>query len=193
MKLKNPVIQGESAALYWQGSIPPRVISDLHGWEENPQRMARIQKDLWALELKLTGDAYLEYAFYNPRTRQRFKDPLNPNLIFNGFGHDNNFFYMPGAAPTRYAIRNNSVPRGRVSHHLLEAGDLADNGRRGVYLYKPPVHGPTPLLVVYDGDDYLKRAKLNVIADNLIHEKRIRPISIAFLQNGGEHRSTEYA
>jgi enterochelin esterase family protein len=70
---------------------------------------------------------------------------------------------------------------------------LSDDGQRDVYLYRPPVKEPVPLLVVYDGTDYLERAKLNLIADNLIHEKRIQPIAIAFLQNGGDHRALEYA
>jgi enterochelin esterase family protein len=50
-----------------------------------------------------------------------------------------------------------------------------------------------PLLIVYDGADYLERGKLNIIVDNLIHEKRIQPIAMAFLQNGGDHRGVEYA
>lgn len=193
MKLKNPVLDGNTATLYWQGSNPPRVISDLHNWEDDPRAMKRIEKNLWGYSMHLPVDAYVEYAFYNPRTRQRFTDPLNPNSIFNGFGHDNNFFYMHEAAPPKHAIRNAAARHGHVTRHLLDAGDLADNSKRSVYLYQPAVSSPTPLLVVYDGVDYLKRAKLNVIVDNMIHEKRIRPISIAFLQNGGEYRSVEYA
>ena len=42
---------------------------------------------------------------------------------------------------------------------------------RTVYLYHPPVETPVPLLFVYDGYDYLHRARLNVIVDNLIARK----------------------
>jgi enterochelin esterase family protein len=48
-------------------------------------------------------------------------------------------------------------------------------------------------LIVYDGQDYLQRGKLAVIVDNLIAEKRIRPLAMAFLPNGGRWRSVEYA
>ena len=100
---------------------------------------------------------------------------------------------MPGHSPTELAIRQKSVPRGKVTHHLVETWMLADDGQRDVYFYHPPVSGPVPLLIVYDGTEYLKRAMLSVIVDNLIHEKRIRPIAMAFLQNGGERRAVEYA
>jgi enterochelin esterase family protein len=80
-----------------------------------------------------------------------------------------------------------------VTHHIVNTGLLADDGQREVYLYRPPVKEPVPLMDVYDGADYLERAKLHLIVDNLIHEKRISPIALAFLQNGGEHRAAEYA
>ncbi len=50
-----------------------------------------------------------------------------------------------------------------------------------------------PLLAVYDGLDYFRRGKLTEIVDNLIAAKRIRPVAIAFLQNGGQQaRMVEY-
>jgi enterochelin esterase family protein len=70
---------------------------------------------------------------------------------------------------------------------------LQDDGEREIYFYLPPVKEQVPLLVVYDGTDYLERASLSVIVDNLIAEKRIRPIAMAFLPNGGDHRGVEYA
>ena len=47
-------------------------------------------------------------------------------------------------------------------------------------------------MIVYDGNDYLRRAQLVTIVDNLIADKRIRPIALAFLQNGRSRRSVEY-
>ena len=138
-------------------------------------------------------DAYLEYSYYEPRTKKRIEDPLNKNSVYNGIGDYNHFFYMPAHFPTPLAKRNKNAPRGKITHHMLDTWMLADDGKRDVYLYHPPVKEPVPLLVVYDGTDYLKRAMLNVIVDNLIHEKRIRPIAMAFVQNGGDHRGVEYA
>jgi enterochelin esterase family protein len=80
-----------------------------------------------------------------------------------------------------------------VTRHVVPTNDYAAGAKRTVYLYHPPVDGPVPLLFVYDGPDYLRRAKLNVIADNLIAEKRIRPFAMALVQNGGAARTVEYS
>ena len=192
-KYGNPIIDGNQAMFIWIGRNAPYLIDDIHMWEDNPQKMSRIDKGLWAYSIELPRTTYLEYAFYNPRAKLRFQDPLNKNTVFNGFGHDNNFFYMPGHFPTELAIRRKNVPRGKLTRHLVETSMLADDDQREVYLYHPPVTGPVPLLIVHDGISYLKRGLLNVIVDNLIHEKRIQPIAMAFLQNGDDHRSVEYA
>jgi enterochelin esterase family protein len=189
----NPLIEGNQVLFLWQGKTAPRFIDDLHGWEDDPQKMMRIEKGLWAYSLHLPADAYLEYSFYEPRSKQRIADPLNWNTVYNGLGNDNHFFYMPNHSPAACVGVKKNIPRGKVTRHVVETWMLADDGQREVYLYRPPVKEPVPLLIVYDGVDYLERAKLNVIVDNLIHEKRIQPIALAFLQNGGDHRGVEYA
>lgn len=189
----NPIIEGNQVTFVWQGKNAPRLIDDFHGWEYHPQKMNRVEKELWAHSMELPAAAYLEYSFYEPRSKQRIEDPLNWNTVYNGLGNDNHFFYMPEHSPTKLAEFRKNIPRGKVTHHQVETWMLADNGQRDVYLYRPPAKEPVPLLIIYDGVDYLERAKLNVIVDNLIHEKRIQPIAMAFLQNGGDHRGVEYA
>lgn len=192
-KYGNPIIEGNQVTFIWVGRTAPYLIDDIHMWEDNPQKMSRIEKGLWAYSIDLPRTTYLEYAFYNPRKEQRFQDPLNKNTVFNGFGHDNNFLYMPENFSTELAMRKKNIPRGKLTHHLVDTSMLADDGQRDIVLYHPPVSKPVPLIIVYDGASYLERGKLNVIVDNLIHEKRIQPIAMAFLQNGGDHRSVEYA
>ncbi|MBI5354737.1 MAG: esterase family protein [Chloroflexi bacterium] len=193
MSGQNPIIEGNKATFYWHGKSAPQFIDDIHMWEHAPQKMKRAGKDLWEYSIELPSTAYLEYSFYEPRTKTRVVDPLNNNTVFNGIEHYNHFFYMPKLSPTPLAKRGKNVPRGKVTYHSVDTWMLADEGKRDVYLYNPPVNQAVPLLVVYDGTDYLKRAMLNVIVDNLIHEKRIQPIAMAFLQNGDDHRGVEYA
>jgi enterochelin esterase family protein len=189
----NPLIEGNQVTFLWQGKTAPRLVDDRHGWEDNPQKMTRIETDLWGYSMELPADAYLEYCFYQPHTKQRVADPLNGKTVYNGLGNYNHFFSMPEHSPTSLAEFRKKIPHGNVTHHIVNTGLLADDGQREVYLYRPPVKEPVPLMVVYDGADYLERAKLHLIVDNLIHEKRISPIALAFLQNGGEHRAAEYA
>ena len=189
----NPVISGNRATFIWQGKTAPHLIDDIHMWENGPQKMKRIEKGVWGYSIDLPDNAYLEYSFYEPKKGKRVKDPLNKNLVFNGIKHYNHFFYMPGSSPTPYAKRNKNALRGKITRHMLDTWILADNSKREIHLYHPPVKEPVPLLLVYDGTDYLKRAMLNVIVDNLIHEKKIRPIAMAFVQNGQDRRGVEYA
>jgi enterochelin esterase family protein len=75
----------------------------------------------------------------------------------------------------------------------VDAESFTVSKKRRIYLYHPPVRSAVPLLVVYDGLDYFRRGKLTEIVDNLIAAKRIRPLAIAFLQNGGQlARTVEY-
>jgi enterochelin esterase family protein len=49
-----------------------------------------------------------------------------------------------------------------------------------------------PLLLVYDGPDYLRRANLVTLVDNLLAQRRIQPIALAMLANGRGARMAEY-
>jgi enterochelin esterase family protein len=197
----NPLIDGETVTFLWKGNpaesrrgkSAPYLVDDLHGWEENPQTLTRLSPGLFACSFNLPGDAYLEYAFLDPRTNESIRDPHNEQRIWNGINGYNHFFYMPEAAPTPLVRRRKAVPRGALTKHGLSAGLLSSEGKRTVYLYQPPTSEPVPLLVVYDGNDYLRRGKLAVMVDNLIAEKRIRPLAIAFLGHGGPRRFIEYA
>ena len=48
-------------------------------------------------------------------------------------------------------------------------------------------------MVVWDGGDYLRRAKLATIVDSMIHAHRIQPLALAMLENGGPARMVEYS
>jgi enterochelin esterase family protein len=157
------------------------------------RRKSDSTKSVWSCSLTLPRDTYLEYAFYDPKTQRRFLDPLNRDSVNNGVGARNNFFYMPESMPSPFTLRRADVPAGTVKGYRVESKWLRDDSERQIYLYKPPVKEPVPLLVVYDGQDYLHRAKLAITVDNLIAEKCIQPIAMAFLPSAGRSRSVEYS
>jgi enterochelin esterase-like enzyme len=192
-KKGNPVIKGNTATFLWEGKTAPHLIDDSHEWEDHPVPMERLGPGLWSVTLNLPRDAYLEYGFMDPETQERLDDPLNPDrYLWNGLGAYNHFFYMPKGEPTPLAQVQQDVPRGRVTRHKVETDSMAVGEERTVYLYHPPVKRPVPLVVVYDGPDYLRRGKLATIVDNLIAQKRIRPVAMALVQNGGQARVIEY-
>jgi len=197
----HPLIDGNRVTFLRQGDSAPLLIDDLHGWDDHPQKMRRVSPRLWAVSFDLTRDAYLEYAFLDPSTgsgqspatKTRLRDPLNKRRIWNGINAYNHFFYMPEAAPSPWTIRQRDIPRGVISSHVTDTWIMKFSGKRAVKLYHPPTKERVPLLIVYDGPDYLSRGRLPLIVDNLIAAKRIRPIAMAFLPNGGARRGAEYA
>jgi len=191
--LGNPVFEGDVATLIWQGVTAPRLIDDFHNWDDSPQKMLPVGAELWYFSIPLPTDAYLEYAFIDPRTGDRIPDPLNPNRVDNGANGYNHYFYMPQGKPNPLVRPIEGVARGTVTRHAVPTREYATGAKRIVYLYRPPVEAPVPLLFVYDGSAYLHRARLNIIVDNLIAEKRIRPFAMAMVQNGGAARTVEYS
>jgi enterochelin esterase-like enzyme len=179
----NPLVDGETVTFIWEGSSAPHLTDDLHGWQEHPQRLKRLGPGLWACSFQLGLDAYLEYSYYDPKTKTHLRDPFNPRRVSNGLGGANHFLYMPRAAPSPLTGRAAGVRPGTITQHKVSVEGLDERGRRIVYLYRPPVSGPSPLLLVYDGTDYLRRGRIHVIVDNLIAQKRIRPIAMALLGN----------
>jgi enterochelin esterase family protein len=196
----NPAVDGNRATFFWEGDFAPHLISDLSGWEDKPKPFKRLSPSskfgldqaIWSCSLTVPRDAYVEYAFYNPLTQEKILDPLNGQTVSNGVGSRNNFFYMPEGMPSPFSLRRADVRAGTITRHRVDTDLLQDDGERDVYLYRPATNAPVPLLIVYDGYDYLHRGKLATIVDNLITDKRIRPIAVAFLQNGKGRRNVEY-
>ncbi len=189
----NPVIGNETVTFLWQGRTAPHLVDDLHNWDEDPQTMQRVGTELWAYSMPLAADAYLEYGFVDPKTGERLPDPLNQNSKWNGSNAYNHFFYMPQAGPSPLVKPLTGVTRGSLTHYQRPANENMSGGKRSVHLYQPAVKTPVPLLVVFDGGDYLKQGRLNVIADNLIGSKRVRPFAMALVNNGGAARTLEYS
>lgn len=186
-----PVINGEKATFVWRGRKPVSVAGDFLDWSGEPIPLKEVAPGLWTHTLKLPRDTYVEYAFQDAKGR-RVRDPLNERLTSNGFGDFNHYFHMPESQPTPLAQRQRGVPRGTVTRHLVETHEFCVGRQRAVHLYAPPTSKPCPLVVVFDGPDFLRRAKLPTLVDNLIAQGRIRPIALAMVANGGPARTVEY-
>lgn len=187
-----PVIDGATAHFLWQGEAPPILRGDINWWDDlGIITLQEAGPGLWLHSETLPPDAYIEYVFQ--QGEERLLDPLNPRTVYNGIDADQNWFTMPGYVPTPLTERQRGVPRGKVTRHVIRHPFLLVGGRRDVYLYQPPVDGPVPLLVVYDGRDYKDRASLPALVDNLIAQGRIRPLALAMIQHGKQARFIEYA
>lgn len=187
-----PLLDGARVTWLWQGRAAPTLIGDFNHWDmRRAPRFRRAGPQLWIYSRRFPLDAYMEYAFL--RAGRRIRDPFNPRTTPNGLGNRNHYFYMPGAHPTALTRRAPVPAHGEITRHTLEIDLLTATRRRAVWLYRPPAPGPYPLLVVWDGADYLRRAKLANIVDNLLAQRRIRPVALAFVANGGPLRGLEYS
>jgi enterochelin esterase-like enzyme len=187
----HPIIEGDRVTFVWQGKWAPQLIGDMTDWAEgNPIDLENTAPGLWTTTVALPQDAYIEYAFWDGE--QRLADPLNPDTTPSGTGHENHYFYMPAGGPTGLIRRNRRVPHGTVTRHAVEDDFLLAGSKRTVLLYHPPTAEPCPLLVVLDGQDCWRRARIANIVDNLIAQGRIRPIALAMPYHGGSARGVEY-
>lgn len=190
-KQSAPLIEGNKVIFLWQGKTAPQLRGDFTDWERGlPISLEKSGKGLWEYEVEFPEDAYIEYAYFIGD--KRLTDPLNPRRVANGIGSYNQYFFMPKARRTPLSYYQRDVPRGRVTRYTLPTRNLVAGKERTVYLYQPPVSEPSPLLVVWDGRDYLQRGKLVQIVDNLIHQKRILPLAMAMVDNGKSARFAEY-
>ncbi len=188
-----PYIDETGVTFIWHGSGDiPQLSGDFNGWQAGIP-LIETEPNVWTHRLALPRDAYVEYIFSTAHdVEERFLDPLNPRSVYNGVEAVNNYFTMPAYQPNPLIERQPGVKRGAISQHWLETDGFTGDTHRKLYLYHPPVDEPTPLVVVWDGADYLQRGRLNVIVDNLIAQQRIRPISMALIANGGSSRFVEY-
>ena len=188
-----PLVDQEKVTFIWHGRSAPALVGDFTGWDDGtPVKLDKQGKGLWTYQLSFPEDAYIEYAFKDGE--ESLADPNNPRVSSNGVGGFNNYFTMVKYRPTDLSKRTRRIPHGTVTGHTLPTDNLIYGDERQIHLYQPPVTDPVPLVVVWDGLEYLSRVRLNYIVDNLIAQHRITPIALAFIHNAGQdNRTSEYA
>ena len=186
-----PLIDGQAATFVFRGVEPPVLRGDFNGWDpEQAPEWQPDENDVWTIQLSLAEDAYIEYTFGTDEAR--VVDPFNRRRVSNGMGKYNNYFYMPKGGPTPFAAHRRGAPHGIVTRFNVPTHMLVAGRQRRVVLYQPPVDRPVPLVLVYDGPDYQRRASLTTVVDNLIAAGRIQPIALAMVANGRDARTSEY-
>ncbi len=191
------------ATFVWQGKKPPALTGDFNFWAGDgggqssnaPLLLEQVEPNVWATTLKFPRNAYVEYIFL--KNKKRVNDPFNARKSPNGIGGINNYFYAPHAQPTLFLKTSRKIQRGRVTSHMLQVGPLVIGNERQVHLYQPPTQEPAALIVALDGQDYLRRAKLPTLLDNLFAQNKIPPLAVVMLESStagkGSARMSEYA
>lgn len=190
-----PIIDGDTAYFIWEGEAAARLVGDFNDWgNAEPEAVpGQVAPGVWQYAVTLPRTAYIEYNFVSPSDPgDRYGDPLAKETVDSGIGHKQHAFAMPEYITTRLTKAKRGVPQGKVTKHRIESDALLVNGKRDLYLYQPPVLDPVPLVVVFDGKDFYRRAALPTIVDNLIAAGRIHPVALAMLDNKNNARFIEY-
>lgn len=198
-----PLIDGNRATFVWKGKTAPPLMGDFNawcGWWRPPVQLDPVAPGVWAHAREFEPDAYIEYGFVRS-VRGKIDyfhpilDPLNPRSSPNGIGGRNSVLVMPGARMSKLLRPPRDAPRGTLEQIEVSAPRKLIGHTRRAWLYRPAdafVTGPCPLLLALDGKDMLRRARLPAVLDNLIAQRRIRPVAALMLDNARAGREVEY-
>ena len=141
--------------------------------------------DLWMLRMELPANSRIEYKFEVVRDGhgEWILDPLNPLRANDPFGA-NSVCQAYGYEEPEWTQYDAEARAGTLDEITVTSRALHDT--RPVRLYIPARFRRTrryPLLIVHDGEDYLRYADLRVVLDNLIHRLEIPSMIVALTQS----------
>jgi enterochelin esterase family protein len=198
-----PIVEGRQVTFVYRGPANGVV---LQHWvyalaQEQPFQRLR-GTDLWYLTLDLPRNSRIEYKIglveggplgsYGAGQRLRLiQDPLNPHHALDPYGA-NSVVHTEGHETPDWTHPDSEARTGEIVEHTVESAVFG--GPRPVKVYKPARYRASrryPLLIVHDGDDFLRFASLQTVLDNLIHRLEIPPMICALTSS--PERLVEYA
>ncbi|HEY4646916.1 MAG TPA: alpha/beta hydrolase-fold protein [Steroidobacteraceae bacterium] len=152
------------------------------------ERMA--QTDLWVLRIDLRPNSRIEYKFEIVRGERNewITDPLNPHKAVDPFGA-NSVCQGFGYQRPLWTLADPQSRAGTLEELRLDSASLG--AVRRLFAYLPARFRRTrryPLLIVHDGEDYLRFADLKTVLDNLIHRLEIPPLIVCLTQSADRLR-----
>lgn len=187
-----PLVIGDSVAFLYKDKKVDSVSwqGDFNGWggwaggQIFRNKGHRIGKsDIWIMKAAFPKDARLDYKVVR-NGREWVLDPANPYLQWGG-GGPNSELRMPNWKPEPTTFNKAGISKGILSANvLIKSRSLGYELFYKVYLparYEQLTN--LPVVYVTDGQEYADEkmgAMINVL-DNLIAEKKIKPVIAVFL------------
>jgi len=192
--LGTPMIDGPNVhfVYYDPAARDVAVAGEFTQWAARPIKMAPIaDSGFYHYSHQFPDSARVEYKLLVDGAW--IVDPFCPNRIDNGVGGENCYFVIGDFREPPELEWRPEVPHGEVEEFDFDS-KLLGNQRR-VYVYLPPAYGKKPelrfpSLYVHDGGEYLSRAKLPLILDNLAHAGATPQLVAVMVDPVG--RTTEY-
>lgn len=190
----SPIVEGTDVTFFWRGEADGVRLRHFVYGLATAQRFTRLpETDLWYLTLEVPRGSRFEYKIEVTRAGRRtlVRDPLNARMAHDPFGANS------VCATAGYETPEWSFPDVEARAGTLEETEApsAHHGRpQRLVLYRPARFKSTRryrLLVVFDGEDYLRFAGLKAILDNLVHRYEIPPLVVCLTQS--PDRMSDYA
>ncbi|MDJ0975960.1 MAG: alpha/beta hydrolase-fold protein [Planctomycetota bacterium] len=194
---QTPIVEGPSVTFVWRGEADEvNVRHFIYGLGSN-QAMWRVDgTDLWYRVVEIPPGSRFEYKIEVVRGANRhwIRDPHNPYIARDPFGANS---VVQGAG---YAIPSwiHEDPDARPgSLEEVSVPSDAMGGEQPLVVYTPARMRNTlryPVLIAFDGLDYVRYASLKIVLDNLIHRHEIPPMVVALSPSAdrfGEYTANE--
>jgi enterochelin esterase-like enzyme len=189
-----PIVDKTGVTFVYRGEATQVLLRCfIHGLPtaQNLERVA--DTDLWLLRIDLPANSRIEYKFDVVRGEHSdwITDPLNPVKAADPFGA-NSVCQGYGYERPEWTLHDELSRRGALEE--LNISSAALGSTRRVFVYLPARFRRSrryPLLIVHDGEDYLRFADFKTVLDNLIHRLEIPPMIVCLTQS--TDRLLEYA
>lgn len=190
-----PLVEGTRATFAYRGEAHEVSLQHwIYGLEAS-QAFERLEgTDLWFLVMEIPARSRVEYKLavdHGGGRVQLVQDPFNEVLALDPYGA-NSVVHGEGYELPDWIEHDDDARLGTVED--LTFGSDVLGGPRPIKVYLPARFRETrryPLLVVHDGEDYLRFTQLKQVLDNLIHRLEIPPMVVALTQSSD--RLNEYA
>jgi enterochelin esterase-like enzyme len=121
---------------------------------------------------------------------EHFLDPLNPRVFPEGEHHvdaPGSYYIGSEAPPNPYLKVQADVPSGSLQKFAIDSGVLG--AKRTVTIYTPAAYTGNstrlPLILQFDAEAYIIDVAAPAMLDNMIAQKVIPPVIVAFLHSQG--------
>ncbi|MCG8460540.1 MAG: hypothetical protein MI919_30025, partial [Holophagales bacterium] len=188
-----PLVEGTSVTFVYRGEAEAVLLQHFIYGLETSQPFHRVDgTDFWYFVQELPLGSVLQYKLnvIQKDGGQWILDPRNALKALDPFGA-NSIVRTAGTERPDWTCENAETRPGDLVD--VSPWSEAFQEERRVLLYLPARFRRSrryPLLVVHDGNDYLRYSGLKTVLDNLIHRQEVAPMLVA-LTNAGE-RLTEY-
>lgn len=203
-----PFIEGDTATFLYRGRnvnfngkdynlVSVAIAGDVNFDGDISLELKRIPgTDLFSLRHYLEKNARLDYN-YVLNGLVMISDPENPNILPWGRIGVINEIAMPDFEQPDEIIFYPEIPHGSIDSFTITNNKNFVTTNHTIKVQLPAGYNPTsneryPVAYFHDGSFYFNYGKVNNIVDNLIYEKRIKPIIAVYVDHSPGNRVNEY-